>query len=85
MCTYTNNKTFRGVSCLNDNWIWTCGHADSNMRLYHLQGVLMESIRTTQGTNHEQPVTTDENLVYTDLIDRSINEVINARVEALIR
>ena len=82
----TNNKTFRGVSCLNDNWIWTSGHADSYMRLYHPQGVLMESIRTKSGNQPwDIAVTTDENLVYTDLIDRSINEVVNGRVEPLIR
>ncbi|XP_078331268.1 uncharacterized protein LOC144625084 [Crassostrea virginica] len=81
----TDNKKFRGVSCLNDDGFWTCGHDGSDIRLYNLQGGLMESIRTKSGYQPwDIAVTMDGNLVYTDLINRSINQVINGCVEPKI-
>ena len=83
---FTHNKIFRSVSCLNDRMFWTCGQGDNFMRLYNLQGVHMESIKTKSWFGAwDIAVSTNGNLVYTDLIDGSINQVINGSVETLVR
>ncbi|XP_065937716.1 E3 ubiquitin-protein ligase TRIM71-like [Magallana gigas] len=75
----------RGVACLTDAQIWTCGQ-DNILRLYSLQGGILRSIQTRSG-NHPSDIAVTRNgeLVYTDYIDRTINIVKNENVETLIR
>lgn len=41
--------SLRSVSCLGDEYIWTCGYKDKIMRLYNIHGDLENSIRTRSG------------------------------------
>lgn len=67
---WTKNETFNSVSCLNDDAFWSCGHDDNTLRLYNHQGVLIQLVGTKSGYElWDIAVTTDRNLVYTDLIE----------------
>lgn len=55
-----------GVTCVNDNEVWTCGN-ENTMKLYNLQEELLKSIQTESGNEpRDITVTKDGNLVYTD-------------------
>ena len=70
-------ELFSVSCCLSDNEIWTRGN-DKIMRLYNLQGELLKSIQTASGNCPlDITVTQSEDLVYTDLNDRSVNIVKN--------
>ena len=72
------------VSCLSDNEFWTRG-GDSTLRLYNLQGELLKSVQTKSGNMPEDiTVTQNQDLVYTDFIDRSINIVKDTQIQPLI-
>ena len=70
-CTKFNN--LYSVSCRNDNEIWTRG-LDNITRLYHLQGIDLESI-TTKSLNEPYDLTVlrDGELVHTDFKDGSVD------------
>ena len=76
----------RGVSCLNDNEFWTCCD-DNILRLYNLQGELLRSVQTKSGNLPKDivAVTRNEDLVYTDFEDRSINLVSGSEIKRLIK
>ena len=68
----TEHKSLRSVSCLSDREMWTC-REDKYMRLYNLQGKLLDSIETESGkTPKDIAVTKDGGLVYADYDDGSI-------------
>ena len=81
----TEYKELRRVSCLSDSELWTCGR-DKILRLYNLQGQLLESVQTKSGYPPQDiTVTRSGDLVYTDHWDRSINIVCNKTAKRLIK
>uniref|UniRef100_K1RNK3 Tripartite motif-containing protein 2 n=1 Tax=Magallana gigas TaxID=29159 RepID=K1RNK3_MAGGI len=75
----------RNVTCLDDEQIWTCG--DENiMRLYNLQGELVQTIKTKSGNNPwAMAVTRSGDLVYADYHDKTVNIVKKKKIMPLIR
>ncbi|XP_052679420.1 uncharacterized protein LOC128160179 [Crassostrea angulata] len=75
----------RNVSCLDDEQIWTCGD-DKIMRLYNLQGELVQTIKTKSGNNPwAMAVTRSGDLVYADYYDKTVNIVKKKKIMPLIR
>ncbi|XP_065926363.1 tripartite motif-containing protein 2-like [Magallana gigas] len=73
------------VTCLNDTEVWTGGN-DSRMKLFNLQGELVESIQTKSGYNPKDiAVTRSGDLVYTDDWDRTVNIEKNTQIQTVIR
>lgn len=82
---YGPNIGLRSVSCCNDEDIWTCGD-DNIMRLYNFQKKLIKSIQTKSGNKPwDISVARSGDLIYTDLIDRSVNIVQNADIHEVIK
>nr|XP_022295757.1 uncharacterized protein LOC111105689 [Crassostrea virginica] len=82
---YGKENGLRGVSCLSDSELWTCGK-DNILRLYNLQGKLLKSELTISGNAPwDIAVTQSRDLVYTDPTDRSINIVTKTQIQPLIR
>lgn len=79
------SNILRGVSCLNDNNVWTSG-LDNIMRLNNLKGHVLKSIQTKSG---QQPwdiaVTGSGNLVYTDYNDHTVNIVLDTQIHEVIK
>ena len=67
---YGNGKELRSVSCLTENKLWTRGHKDPILKLYNLQGELLESIQTKSG-NAPTDIAVAQNgdLVYADRVE----------------
>lgn len=82
---YGEDNNLLSVSCLNDDKLWTCGH-DSVMRLYSLNGILIESIETkSENIPFDIAVTQKGALVYTDNKDRTVNLVKDTQIQTVIR
>nr|XP_034332931.1 uncharacterized protein LOC117691287 isoform X2 [Crassostrea gigas] len=82
---YGKSNELCGVSCLNDDEVWTCGQ-DNMMRLYNLHGKLVKSIQTKSGyPPFDIAVTQSGELVYTDYHDRTVNIVKNTQIQTVIR
>ena len=72
------------VACLSDDEIWTCG-LDKVLKLYNMQGELLKSFKTKSGgTPADIAVTGNEDLVYSDYSDSTINLVSTAQVQPLV-
>nr|XP_022309030.1 uncharacterized protein LOC111114830 [Crassostrea virginica] len=72
------------VACLSDNEIWTCG-LDKVLKLFNMQGELLKSFKTKSGgTPADIAVTGNEDLVYSDYSDSTINLVSTAQVQPLV-
>ena len=83
---YGNGKELRSVSCLTENKLWTRGHKDPILKLYNLQGELLESIQTKSG-NAPTDIAVAQNgdLVYADFFDKSINIIKNKQIRLLVK
>lgn len=69
-------KELLSVICLSDEAIWSCGNNDNIMRLYNLQGKLLESVKTKSGNEPQDiAVTESGDLVYTNYINRTVNKI----------
>lgn len=74
----------RGVACLNDKDFWVCGN--ESMRLYDLRAELVKSIQTKSGNApFDIAVTRNEDLVYTDKRDRTVNTVKDTYIQTVIK
>ncbi|XP_065926355.1 tripartite motif-containing protein 2-like [Magallana gigas] len=81
----TGYRNQYGVTCLNDTEVWTRGNEDM-MKLFNLQGKLVESIQTKSGNKpRDIAVTRSGDLVYTDYWDRTVNIVKNTQIQTVIR
>ncbi|XP_052681783.1 E3 ubiquitin-protein ligase TRIM71-like [Crassostrea angulata] len=74
-----------GVTCLNDTKIWMRGMYRM-MKLFNMEGKLVESIITKSGNAPKDiVVTTNGDLVYTDMGYRTVNIVKNTQIQTVIR
>ena len=81
---YGDKNRLCSVSCLSDNEYWTRGW-DNTLRLYNLRGNLLKSVQTRSGNAPwDITVTKNQDLVYTDYMDRSINIVKDTQIQPLI-
>lgn len=79
-------KELLSVICLSDEAIWSCGNNDNIMRLYSLQGKLLESVKTKSGNEPQDiAVTKSGDLVYTDYINRTVNKIKNKKIQEVIK
>jgi DNA-binding beta-propeller fold protein YncE len=82
---HTGYKELYGVSCVSEDQVWTCGWEDKTMKLLNLRGDLQTSVQTKSGDYPADiAVTRDGDLVYTDLIDRTVNLVKNNQTRTVI-
>ena len=81
----TPYKELGDILCMTDDSIWTCGYNSDSMRLYDIQGVLLQTVHAKY---HDEPadiaLTPEGNLLYTDFRDRSINIVLGANIQPFI-
>ncbi|XP_052704432.1 uncharacterized protein LOC128180386 [Crassostrea angulata] len=74
-----------GVTCVNDTEVWTRG-SNNMMKLFNLQGELVESIKTkSRSCPQDIAVTRSGDLVYTDYNDRTVNIMKNTQIQTVIR
>uniref|UniRef100_A0A8W8MR32 B box-type domain-containing protein n=1 Tax=Magallana gigas TaxID=29159 RepID=A0A8W8MR32_MAGGI len=82
---YGVSNRLDSVSCLSDEELWTHGW-DNKMRLYNLKGKLVKSVKTKSGNAPwDIAVTRSGDLVYTDVVDRTVNIVKNKKIQTVIR
>nr|XP_011443046.2 brain tumor protein [Crassostrea gigas] len=81
----TGYRLLHGVTCLNDNEVWTQGN-NKIINLYNLQGELVKSVQTKSGDiPNDIAVTRSGDLIYTDDNDESVNIVKNRQIDERIR
>nr|XP_022321282.1 uncharacterized protein LOC111123319 [Crassostrea virginica] len=82
---YPEASLLHSVSCLTDDEFWVCS-GNSILRLYNLQGKLLQSVQTVSGNwPWDIAVTRSGDFIYTDPDDRSINVVSKTHTYPLIR
>lgn len=82
---YGLSNLLRSVSCLSEEEVWTCGQ-DNILRLYNLNGELVNSVQTKSGKKPSDIALTRSNeLVYADPIDETVNIVKNSKIQTIIR
>lgn len=87
---YGDTNQLHTVSCLSsqsdeDAHIWTCGD-DNKLRLYDLQGELVQSVPTKSGNRPwDIAVTKSGDLVYTDYKEKTVNIVKDSQIQTVVR
>ena len=72
------------ILCMTDDRIWTCGYNSDSMRLYNIQGDLLQTVHAKYNDEPADIALTQEGkLVYTDYRDRSINIVLGTNIQPL--
>nr|XP_022288252.1 uncharacterized protein LOC111100551 [Crassostrea virginica]XP_022288253.1 uncharacterized protein LOC111100551 [Crassostrea virginica] len=81
----TSYKELGDILCMTDDRIWTCGYNSDSMRLYNIQGDLLQTVHAKY---NDEPadiaLTPAGNLLYTDFRDRSINVVLGENIQPFI-
>ncbi|XP_011448160.3 tripartite motif-containing protein 2 [Magallana gigas] len=81
---YGDNNELYSVSCLSDDYIWTCGN-EKIMKLVSLQGKLVKEIETNSRTRPGDITVTNGYLVYTDYNERAVNILKNKKLNRVAR
>ena len=77
-------KELGDILCKTDDRIWTCGYNNDSMRLYNIQGDLLQTVHAKYNDEPADIALTQEGkLVYTDYRDRSINIVLGTNIQPL--
>jgi hypothetical protein len=80
----TGYKNLYNVSCLSDSKVWTSGR-DEIMKILNLRGKRLASIQTeSRNIPYDITVTWDGDLVYSDPDNRTVNQVTNKQIRAVI-
>lgn len=75
----------RGITCVDNEQFWTCG-IDNIMRLYNLQGELVQTIQTNSGIlPRDIAVIKNGDLVYIDSPNFTVNVVKNTQIFKVFR
>lgn len=75
----------RSVTCLSNEKFWVCG-SDKIMKLYNLHGELLETCCSKSGNEPwDIAVTLDGSLVYTDVVEGSVNVMKTGETPEVIR
>ena len=78
-------KELGDILCKTDDRIWTCGYNNDSMRLYNIQGDLLQTVHPKYNDEPADIALTQEgNLLYTDFRDRSINVVLGTNIQPFI-
>ncbi|XP_052678839.1 uncharacterized protein LOC128159700 [Crassostrea angulata] len=81
---YGDNSELHSVSCLSDDYIWTCG-IEKIMRLVSLQEKLVKEIETNSRTRPGDIAVSNGYLVYTDYNERAVNILKNKKLNRVAR
>ena len=78
-------KELGDILCMTDDRIWTCGYNNDSVRLYNIQGDLLQTVHAKYNDVPADIALTQEgNLLYTDFRDRSINVVQGTNIQPFI-
>uniref|UniRef100_A0A8W8MIL7 B box-type domain-containing protein n=2 Tax=Magallana gigas TaxID=29159 RepID=A0A8W8MIL7_MAGGI len=81
----TGYKQLLGVTCLDEDGVWTHGLTDE-IKCFNINGSLLQTIRTKSGQMpNDIVVNSDGDLLYSDWKTRTVNKVKNGQIEELIR
>ena len=81
----TSYKELGDILCMTDDSIWTCGYNSDSMRLYNIQGDLLQTVHAKyKDEPADIALTPAQNLLYTDFRDKSINVVLGANIQPFI-
>ncbi|XP_056001564.1 uncharacterized protein LOC125654350 [Ostrea edulis] len=81
----TGYENVRNVTCLSEKEFWT-GAEVNDMKCFNIQGTVINTIKTKSGEwPRDIAVTSDGDLVYSDMTTKSLNKVKSGRTEEVIR
>ncbi|XP_061178899.1 uncharacterized protein LOC133187512 [Saccostrea echinata] len=82
----TGYQNLCGVTCFDEEEIWTRATQISDIKCFNIQGSIIKSIKTKSGEQAKDvAVTGDGDIVYSDWKTRTVNKVKNGQTEELIR
>ncbi|XP_052692131.1 uncharacterized protein LOC128170395 [Crassostrea angulata] len=80
----TEHKQLRGVSCLNEDMIWTSG-LTTKVKCFNIKGVLLQTINQNSGIfPNDIALDSDGDLLYINGATQTINKVKNGQTEVFI-
>ncbi|XP_052676184.1 uncharacterized protein LOC128157651 [Crassostrea angulata] len=81
----TGYKELLGVTCLDEDGVWTHGFT-KKIKCFNINGSLLQTIGTKSGKRpNDIVVNSDGDLLYSDWKTRTVNKVKNGQIEELIR